>query len=85
MAFARDFGWWPLVSGSYTGLLVATQIEYVAELWNDRPVQVTTAVETLGRTSYTLVQKIEQDGAGRRARALDLRSSRAAGDRGIVG
>jgi acyl-CoA thioesterase FadM len=62
MAFARDFGWWPLVSGGYTGLLVATQIEYIAELWTDRPVQVTTAIETLGRTSYTLVQAIEQDG-----------------------
>lgn len=44
------------------GMVASTQIEYLAQGYFPRPVSVLCAIEAAGRTSWTIVQLLVQDG-----------------------
>lgn len=52
----------PSLKGKLRLLVAATAIEYAAELHYPAPVEVATAVLLVGRTSFTLAQRIRQGG-----------------------
>lgn len=61
MTFAKSFGWWEIVSsGGRSGMLASIDIAFLSEAWAADEVRVATAIEAIGKHSYTLVQTMRQ-------------------------
>ncbi|MGE4322985.1 MAG: acyl-CoA thioesterase [Sphingobium sp.] len=60
MEFARHVGWWSYLTGGLLGMLVSTQIDYLHELWADRPILIGAAIGDVGSSSYSIVQAVRQ-------------------------
>lgn len=52
----------PSLKGALRLLVAATTVEYAAEIHYPAPVEVATAILAVGRTSFTLCQRVRQGG-----------------------